>query len=396
MKFFTEFINNIRKHNIKKIDFFFVCVFFVLLFIPMLHVTGAKKSVQENRVLAKQPHFIVNHKLNQKYGMEFNDYFNDRFLGRNILINIFNRVSYPLYNVYQNNKALYIKKKGWMFQKSIPGATSNDDNVLMVDNLKKFNKFCETHNIKLYVLIVPVKVNIYSDILEKYYKFDEKKRLEHNKIIEKLRTVLPKGHLIYPYEELMNAIDKDYLYFKQSHHCTDFGSYILYDTLSDSIRKDFKGFKKVSLEKDYNSFTDNRIRDEWSREFKNGYITQLLNLEYKKDLILTTFYNYYDNKNSDKMIEKKDKYIKNFENKNANLKLFLTGDSFNENLLQFLPYSVKKLKFIRLNNSYKSTEEQFKFMKYYKQELLDFKPDIVVITMGSGSVFQLLKDFYKD
>ena len=124
----------------------------------------------------------------------------------------------------------------------------------------------------------------------------------------------------------------------------------------------------------------------------------MLNLKNKADKLLNTEYTYYDNKSRDNIIEDRQRYTKIFDNQDKNVKhkLFLIGNSQNENLLQFLPYSVKKLKYLRLNWYQLDEANQWKFMKYYKQELLDFNPDIVVITITAEMFSQLMSDFYKD
>lgn len=93
--------------------------------------------------------------------------------------------------------------------------------------------------------------------------------------------------------------------------------------------------------------------------------------------------------------EKRKKYIKEFFNENGKYKIFLTGNSQNEDLLQFLSYSAKELKYLRLNMAQVPNKETFKFMKHYKKELLEFKPDIVVFSISVGALSQMT-DFYKD
>ena len=46
----------IEEHH-SRIDIVFLAVFFALLFVPMLHISDAEKSTQENRMLAKKPDF---------------------------------------------------------------------------------------------------------------------------------------------------------------------------------------------------------------------------------------------------------------------------------------------------------------------------------------------------
>ena len=49
-KYLSRF--KIEEHH-SRIDIVFLTVFFILLFVPMLHISDAEKSEQENRMLAK-------------------------------------------------------------------------------------------------------------------------------------------------------------------------------------------------------------------------------------------------------------------------------------------------------------------------------------------------------
>ena len=191
----------------------------------------------------------------------------------------------------------------------------------------------------------------------------------------------------------MNAKQKDYVFFKQAHHWTDWGAYLGYQSLMDRIKTDFPDINVVFLD-EYKQFTSTRIRDDWNRLFSIGDTIVLLNLKAYANEILSTEYKYYD-KTNQTVTEKREKYIKEFFNENGKYKIFLTGNSHNENLLQFLSYSAKELKYLRLNMEQVPSKEEYKFMKYYKHELLEFNPDIVVFSVSVG-LLPKITDFYKD
>ena len=75
--------------------------------------------------------------------------------------------------------------------------------------------------------------------------------------------------------------------------------------------------------------------------------------------------------------------------------MFLTGNSQNENLLQYLPYSFKTMQFLRMNRGQQPAKDEYKFMKLYKNDLITFKPDIVVVTISENIIAEFAK-FYKD
>ena len=382
------------EHN-SRIDIVFAIVFVILLFIPMSGISTAKQSVQERRMLAAYPRLFTG-TLNLNYGKQFEKWFNDRFRGRTNLILLNTEAKYALNNVYQNDKAIFFKKSGWMFRKPFVLQTPKLKlNNPVIKELRKFDDFCSKHNIRLYVLIVPPKESVYSDELRIYTDISAKDK-KFREYIAFLQTALSDNRVIYPFKELKNGLKKDFVYFKQAHHWTDFGAYLGYKVLARRVKQDFKEFEILSPEY-FNISQANLIRDDFKRTFGRGHTTNLLNLNNRPiEEILNTPYNYYDPKDSEAVTEERKEYIKIFKNRAAknNYRVFMTGNSQNENLLQFVNASVEHVKFLRLNRNQLNNEEMFKFMKYYKNEMLDFKPDIVIITL-SANVMSKLADFSK-
>ena len=138
------------------------------------------------------------------------------------------------------------------------------------------------------------------------------------------------------------------------------------------------------------NFVPEYEKDDWPQkvlEFFNSH-------KDAKQYILNTDYTYYNTLKllplSVKNISNyKIKHFKNIESKNK-YKVFLTGYSYNENLLVFLPYSFSDLKYYRLNSVIDVKEEETsKFLKRYKNDLLEYKPDILILTIDD---YQLLSD----
>ena len=72
------------------------------------------------------------------------------------------------------------------------------------------------------------------------------------------------------------------------------------------------------------------------------------------------------------------------------LKVILLGTSMSENLCEFIPFTFKHVKRIRNNNVLDiSAKDDFKIMKYYKNEILDYKPDILIFCITAGNVSML-------
>ena len=58
--------------------------------------------------------------------------------------------------------------------------------------------------------------------------------------------------------------------------------------------------------------------------------------------------------------------------------------------MEFLPQSFRNIRFIRLNGPKDiKREEQLKILKYYKNEIYEFKPDILIILSFYSNFGQL-------
>lgn len=392
-----ELVNYVAKIQLLEhrnwIDIIFVVFFFVLLFVPMCKIDKADKSNQENRMLAKEPTFLNEKGINPKYGLDAEKWFNDRFWGRSLAINLDSVVRMFLNRVYVKGGALYFPNNNWMFSTRIPQAPGKKETVDIGNQLKIFNQFCKQNNIKLYILIVPCKEYIYHEILESNYRYPTDADNRYVQYLDDLRqmTEIP---IIYPYDELRNACSSDFVFFKQAHHWTEWGAYCGYQALIKEIARDFPTIKNISLN-DYKKFTSKLIRDEWEREFHTGWTTRLLGFkpEYAKKHLLKDDYVYYDHKSGDSLLVSQTSFIKYYaQDTGGGYKMLVAGDSQNENLMQFLPYSAKELKYIRLNKTPLPTMERDKFLKYHRKEVTDYRPDILVISIYQTRATNIFKN----
>ena len=363
------------------IDVIFLCLFFGSLFLPMMNISDATKSVREKRMLAKKPAITEIFKPKSNFGKQFENWYNDRFFGRDQMMTfhdeIRNKVSKIIKAKYRVEQYVYYKKSGWMFSLELwhidPKFIKQN-----VKNIKKFNDFCKENNIKLYFLMIPKKEFIYQELLEKYgidkKQYDQEKEI-YAKIIEENRKInVP---FIYPFNEMQQGKQKDYVFFKWTHHWTDWGAYIGYKALIKEIQKDFPDIPAVTLN-EYDKSQSKLIRDEWDRNYRKGNLERILHLESDKEKGVK--YTYYDHKNKNLLQAKSGLYIKDFSYPAGKYRIMVMGDSMNENLMQFLPYSAGELKYIRMNRGQVADSDLWKIMKLYKKEILAFKPDIFIFS----------------
>ena len=390
-----KLVNYVAMFKVEKkysrIDIALICFFFAVLFIPMLKIDNDEKSLQENRMLAKYIPLFNNKGINLQYGKQFDSWFNDHFWGRNLAIKL-NSTNKKINKIIYNGKAAFNTENNWIFNAgSKPNIKRN--NMAQIEEifsgLNKLNEFAEKNNIKLYVLVVPDKSNIY---------------LEHNPHIrhyaENLNETAIKYFInkasfpiIYPYDELMEQKDKEFVFFKTEHHWTEWGAYIGYQKLINAIKHDFPSIPIVT-ESDYDVFYNNKVRGNWNRKFAAGQTFKLLNIYYPEKKLLDTQYKYYTPKVklSPQIVNIKHYLTKYFQYPNASTKIraIATGTSMNENLMQFLPYSFSELKYFRLNNVRNvPNTDTFKLLKRYKKDILEFKPDVLILTITADNIWGL-------
>ena len=377
-------------------DIVFLLVFFVILFIPMSNIDKKTKySKDEGRELSSYTPFINKGKINYNFGNKFDEWFNDRFFLRAKIIRLYVDCKYKMaINYYENSKAFINKRNNWVSQKFNVNSQnlSSDDLKSYHYSLKALKAFADKNNIKLYILVVPDKFEMYPEKHYPYLRFGNK----HAQIIE-IKNYLKKDfniNIIDPYNELKTASINDLTYFKTDHHWTEYGAYIGYRKLINEIKKDFP-YIYVYKTNDARIDTSKKISSK-DKYFINGQTYKNLNLN--DETILDQEYKYYTNKlyKLDKLETNKKHYtLYNYQNNiNNDLKLVIIGDSMGGNLAEFLPYSFKSTMRIYY---YINAGDEYKFnMKQYEKIITDFKPDAMVVTFFGSGINRLNKLYKKE
>ena len=375
------------------VDTLLVVTFFSLISIPAIDISDEVKSVREDRMLAVKPSLkeILRGNANTG-GIRPFPSFSDHFCGRNILVKLHDVVRNKFSRIIRTKKVIYFKENGWMFFTPVVWDRNYSSGLIqsVVHNLVQLDRFCQHNKIKFYVLESPKKESIYKDVPKIWDLVGENLlRLSHEQ--EVLRTEVRKHHIsyVYPYGELLAARNQDLVFFKWKHHWTDWGAFTGYRELMKEVRKDFPDMPVVSLG-DYRESKNSLIRDEYWRCYDPAFhFYKYFNNASMDDPPNRVFYNYYDHKNSEKLVVQIGKFKKDFTYPEGKHKVMLIGNSPNENLLQFLPYSAAETKYIRLNGGQVRTGDEFKIMKLYKKDILAFKPEILILSIDATNLYRL-------
>ena len=233
----------IEEHH-SRIDIVFLAVFFALLFVPMMHISDAEKSTQENRMLAKKPDFSQIYDKGGNFGKLYEQWFNDRFFGRKALIELYDEIMGIL--TRNGNKKVLIGENGWLFFKG-DNSLRNFQNldVFAEKDLKKIAKYlgdiqnwAEKNHKQFYFLIGPDKNKIYGENIHILKQVNGNDKSRANQLIKYLKAHT-KVKVVYPYNELHQAKKNGLLYWKNDTHWNDMGAFIAYQTLFDVMAQDF-------------------------------------------------------------------------------------------------------------------------------------------------------------
>ncbi len=388
-------------NNASRIDIIFLLLFFVILFIPMSNMdTETKYSEKENRELAEFKPFIQNNEINYNFGNDFNDWFSDRFFLRYNIVRRYMDTKFNIsFNYYETSKGFINKRNNFMSERLYPSKDNLSEQELKeyAYSLNELNKFCKENKIKLYILTSPAKENIYA---EELYPFIGKTN-EVTKIKQMNSYVLKQDgiNIIYTYDALKKLSKTDAVYFKTDHHLTDSANYLVYQLLMKEIVKDFPDLK-IEEESKFDNFYTKEVRSEFGRYFFEGRTYHFLNLHNTK--VLDKRYKYYKHKKhnllSTQIINQRNKedYTgKEYYYPPGKYKAIFMGDSYIDNLTEFVPYSFKETKRIYTNIPTDMPDEKRLDFKKYENDIKKYKPDILVIYYFHGGL-HTLKHFFKE
>ena len=380
-----------KRHGcIRLSNMLLLIAFFLFLFLPVIGISDAVKSVRELRMLAVKPELRDIFKEKSDYGRRYENWFNDHFCGRVPLMKLHDSLRNKLSHIIRTKRAIYFKENGWDFLLPLISNLDCRSSFLesIVQNIVQLNEFCQQNNIKLYVLEVPKKEIIYKELIKENYGFDEKKLAQVSQAQEFIRNEVRKHHIpyIYPHKALCAAMKSDFVFFKWSQHWTDWGAFVGYRELMSEICKDFPDVPVVSL-RDYERFRSRFMRDELYEDFRPPESQLLQFLNFHGDFKI--LYDYYNHKNGDEMVFKFGERSKEFAHPKGKQNIMFVGRSMNENLSRFLPWSASKAKYIRLNTGRVKETDQFKIIKLYKKDILSFGPDILILSINTDDLPRL-------
>lgn len=343
----------------------------------------------ENRKLSEYKPFFTKNEINYSFGQDFNSWYSDRFLGRQPLINLYNKLRFFLtYYIYEQNGYYFNKKTKWAFSTNWFLKKNNTDFSVYEKNIRKLYNFCNENGIKLYIVIAPVKSEVYPNVVYPFKKI----KYEGDEFEKYINSSFGNNIVSFALPEIQKDAINDYAFTKGDPHWSEYGAYSAYKVLMNNIKQDFPDIHILN-NSDFVISKNKLARTDYpSTLFHKGHEYKVMNISIKSN---APSYLSYESKFADKL------NIINQNNSSASdsyfpygnpQKAYIIGTSFCENIHLFLKYTFKEVKKRRINNSVELPK--FK-MSRWEKEILEFKPDILIIVLQSISIDNF-KDLYSE
>ncbi len=366
--------NNLRQY--KKADVIFFSFVGSLLILPALRMNFDENYIVDNRRANQFPHLWVENKLNGQYGKQFEDWFNDRFIGRKVFLKLYHKTEHVLNVSKIENTKAFVGKEDWLFFKldnsvALYQRTANfsDDEMAMIEkNLAQQKAWFEEKGIRYYVFVAPNKEDVYGE----YYRpgiqqADDRDRIQH--LQDYLQNRQSNVDFCYPLDTLLAHKGDGLLYWKADTHWAPLGAYYGYERLMQPIQRDFPSLlvlQMQNMKKKEEKKTDGdlanmlQIKGKWEND-------TYINLEpadgyhYKKIFEETS----PGGMRPDKIIT---------VSPERPYKVLIFRDSFFSNLLPYVSETFGEVRYVWSYDIGK-----------YRDEILNFQPDIVIVELVSRS-----------
>lgn len=353
-----------------------------LLVLPVSKLNQGDILVEEKRKMALLPKVTNDDKggMNYSFGKEFDKWISDRFFGRAHFISLYDSIK-SFFSGLTENQSDIAYDNNWMFLKSwakaLNTAPSRTATVSAKNNLIKLQRWCNAREIKLYVLICPIKEGIYAEYNSTMIQAPQ------DAVQLFIREMQDSDlNIIYPKDFVKSHKDKGaLLYYKTDTHQTEYGAYLIHQALMNIIRKDFSDIPLHSIG-DFSISKNKQIRVGKELPFNYGHHAYQLKLN--NDSVLDVEYQYYDDENSNIVhIHDTDDMQRLTHSSSGVRKAILLGDSYTYQQSIWLRNEFKELLKIRFNNGKEGS--QLKLSRWEKQ-IEAFRPDVLILCINAGAV----------
>ena len=363
----------------------FLTVMFAWMGSAVWFVSSKKISSEENRVLTERPELAHALEPGYEYGAKFERWLGDHFPRRKKMVRQSNMMR------LHGNSLVRQGPNGWLFSNVLGSAEvyshANRFSIGELARLRErtvaFGHDAKAVGVKkLYFVFSNDKESIYPEFYPPgYAQVHPESRFEQT--WKALQGATSDVTLLRFTDRLMAMKPEHLVFCKSGTHMTELASYRVYGWLADRIREDFPSFAKV-VDADCVFGRDNRHTD--VDLVKLGAVPLYPKAFLENDFVevksprakMTLF---------EKRCEEFPRTVRHMRNRSANneIRLFLLTDSFGLRWTPFLAESVSELHVIYIGD-----DNPFDLGEKGRKELLELKPDIVVVNFTERFLQRLL------
>lgn len=358
----------------------FLVILITLALIPILKINNIQESKTENRSLSLYKPLFNKNTFNINFSEDFNNWINDQFWLRNKILKTQNSLNF-LINKRFDNKYVIQGSNNWIFLKenlkiiAKPDTYYNNIYKQTKDSLIRLDSFCKGKKIKLYIIVTPFGEEIYNEELTNVNINHKIGRF--GKITRQINKETGID-ILYVYKDINEAKTNALVQYKTDHHWSKYGAYCAYNKIFKKICDDF-------MITNYNKKQYNYKRVKKYYGFGETF-------KYVKNI---------NDNICQKLFPTNDEYLdlipinnnisddgRNTQNTNGiNKRIFLFGDSYTRIIKDYFAYDFQ-------NTRYMIKPLQI-YMPIFENEILSYKPDIVVMIIYSQN-YELIKNWYQN
>jgi hypothetical protein len=234
-----------------------VAVFLAIISFQIINEkTTLVKDIEssENRQMAAKP--VMDFTFLDPYPAKYEKYYTDHFSIRSIMVKYFNILNIEVFKKSPVPDKVVIGKDDWLFMADKELDSYKGIHRFEQSELEAFKeefeyraKYLNDRGCKFYVLIAPVKANIYSEYMPNSV-FQLSKQSWGEQLIEYLNDN-SEFKPIDVYDVLRANKNKELLYYKLDNHWNHLGALYCANEFFNHLRSDFPGISVLSTE-DYN------------------------------------------------------------------------------------------------------------------------------------------------
>jgi len=227
--------------------------FFILILIPVVEIfldVFPEGENHENRAMKGMP--VLDSIDYNSFPSEFDEYYTDNYTLRNHLLRLNSKIKFNVFSIPPIEGKAFLGSDGWMYLvKDEMDIYLGYNNATDEELERYYDIFCyrrdylDSIGSKYYIVFAPIKTSVYPEYIPLVKRKNNQKTLT-DQLVEMLDTV--SGiRVVDLRKSLIEAKGGTRLYHKTDNHWNEYGSFVGYQAIMNSIHEDFPQVNPMPL-----------------------------------------------------------------------------------------------------------------------------------------------------